>query len=383
MFTDLLLEEFIFESLSSARKLFLTTNKLTQKEFDDLVNIDPTKTKKYLDKLCSWFSQGTELKTLEEYIPLYDVLCNKNLLKQKDINSFKEFSQFKTIVDNNRNVTSKTEIKNKLKEDVEVIMNNDRFLIVKPLTTEASQIYGAGTRWCTAAREDDKNMFHYYHEEESVILYYILDKSKTPYDNIKGNGDKLYKVAVAVYPDGKKKEIFDAKDDKIPFTYVTDKMGLSKSIFKPISKKEIQSKRDKKLNIQLERILSNGTLNKDGRWDIKGDVFLQHQDLNEIPVKFGKVTGDFYVNNNNLTTLENGPTYVGGNYDCSYNNLKNLKYIPTELHKKVNIRHNDITTLEWFPTLIKGFLLYGGQKNKDFTDADILKVCKVTEYVLA
>jgi len=71
-------------------------------------------------------------------------------------------------------------------------------------------------------------------------------------------------------------------------------------------------------------------INSDGSVDVDGWVSLglEHLNLNEIPVKFGKVSGSFDCAQNNLTTLKNVPVWVGGWFDCSSNNLTSLEGCP-------------------------------------------------------
>ena len=67
--------------------------------------------------------------------------------------------------------------------------------------------------------------------------------------------------------------------------------------------------------------ITNYTVNPDGTVDVKGSVNLSHKNLNRLPLKFGKVSGNFYCYNNQLTTLEGCPTSVGGGFYCSRNPL--------------------------------------------------------------
>jgi hypothetical protein len=73
-------------------------------------------------------------------------------------------------------------------------------------------------------------------------------------------------------------------------------------------------------------------INPDGSVDVDGWVSLglglEHLNLNEIPVKFGKVSGSFDCAQNNLTTLKNVPVWVGGWFDCSSNHLTSLEGCP-------------------------------------------------------
>jgi hypothetical protein len=51
---------------------------------------------------------------------------------------------------------------------------SDKFQIIVPMSTRASCLYGAGTKWCTAASED--NQFNRYYNRWGMTLYYILPK---------------------------------------------------------------------------------------------------------------------------------------------------------------------------------------------------------------
>jgi hypothetical protein len=70
--------------------------------------------------------------------------------------------------------------------------------------------------------------------------------------------------------------------------------------------------------------IENYNINVDGTVDVDGDVNLNNKKLKELPIKFGKVTGDFDCFDNNLTTLKGGPKEVGGGFFCSYNKLTTL-----------------------------------------------------------
>jgi hypothetical protein len=53
--------------------------------------------------------------------------------------------------------------------------------------------------------------------------------------------------------------------------------------------------------------------------------------LPRLPIKFGKVYGDFICSSNKLETLKGVPKFVGGDFNCSHNQLKSLKYAPGEV----------------------------------------------------
>ena len=55
---------------------------------------------------------------------------------------------------------------------------SDKFQIIVPMSTRASCLYGAGTKWCTAASED--NQFNRYYNRWGMTLYYVLPKKVNP-----------------------------------------------------------------------------------------------------------------------------------------------------------------------------------------------------------
>ena len=66
------------------------------------------------------------------------------------------------------------------------------------------------------------------------------------------------------------------------------------------------------------------TISDDGKVNVDNDVDLSHQRLTELPLQFGKVTGNFNCSWNKLTTLKGSPSEVGGDYICLKNELTSL-----------------------------------------------------------
>ena len=99
------------------------------------------------------------------------------------------------------------------------------------------------------------------------------------------------------------------------------------------------------------------TINSKGEIDVDGNVDLSKKDFKELPYKFGTVTGLFDIGHNpNLTSLKNCPNHVTGYVDVSYN--KRLK------------------SLDGFPKRVDGDI-YVNDCFGDFTQEDVLKVCKI------
>lgn len=71
--------------------------------------------------------------------------------------------------------------------------------------------------------------------------------------------------------------------------------------------------------------ISNYSINADKTIDIDGDLNLFDRRLNNLPVQFGKVTGNFYARHNLFSSLRGFPTDVAGDFSFSHNpNIKNL-----------------------------------------------------------
>ena len=95
------------------------------------------------------------------------------------------------------------------------------------------------------------------------------------------------------------------------------------------------------------------TINENGLIDVNGDVRLIKQ-VDKLPFKFGKVSGNFNCDNNKLTNLEGCPSYVGGDFHCSDNQLTSLKGCPNHIVGDFHCLDNKLTSLKGCPKEIKG-----------------------------
>jgi hypothetical protein len=79
-----------------------------------------------------------------------------------------------------------------------------------------------------------------------------------------------------------------------------------------------------------EKYLKKYKINSDGTIDVNGNVYLDNRlgDMEKLPVKFGKVSGDFDCSMNILTTLEGCPNYVEDFFSCDDNKLATLEHCP-------------------------------------------------------
>lgn len=94
------------------------------------------------------------------------------------------------------------------------------------------------------------------------------------------------------------------------------------------------------------------SLSKDGKVNVNGNVKLSHKNLIDLPIRFGKVTGDFFINSNKITSLEGCPFEVGGVFECAGNLLKSLQYAPSIVGKDLYCSNNKLISLEGGPSKV-------------------------------
>ena len=103
--------------------------------------------------------------------------------------------------------------------------------------------------------------------------------------------------------------------------------------------------------------ISNWKLNSDGGVDVDGNVDISYyRRLTKLPLKFGKVTGNFWTQSNKLTSLEGSPREVGGGFFCQDNKLTTLEGGPIYVGRDFDCSTNDLITLEGLPKKFGDFV---------------------------
>ncbi|GGF30021.1 hypothetical protein [Flavobacterium limi] len=95
-------------------------------------------------------------------------------------------------------------------------------------------------------------------------------------------------------------------------------------------------------------------VDKSGRVNMFGNVKICNTKLRRLPLRFGKVDGDFHCYLNQLTTLKGSPYKVGGDFNCSGNLLKTLKHAPQEVCGDFFCQENTLEKLDGSPKIING-----------------------------
>lgn len=179
-----------------------------------------------------WSINGNDNDKIDEYIKLFKELKDKNQLsgEQKDISYWikKDFDVFMNFIDRSQ-VEYELKSLSKVKSNERVkVFENDKCVVYNILTHNAACKYGAGTRWCITQSNDDHWIS--YHEQNHVNFYFIIQKNLN-IDN------RLYKIAVAVYPEKMNTtEIFDATDTRLysyQFEGILEDLEIDETIFQP------------------------------------------------------------------------------------------------------------------------------------------------------
>jgi hypothetical protein len=166
LYTDFYIH-LIVENRKQAKEL-VVQGKLKPEEFEQLVGIDPSQTKKYTGWLAKqWVAKTvTDIDELRNKIEEYDAFVKNGKAKTKDVYQFPSFADLKKEVDELNAAGS--ESKSELRDDYEIIMDTDKLLIAVPHTHEASRYLGLSkfqyrdcegggkdSAWCTTYKAPD------------------------------------------------------------------------------------------------------------------------------------------------------------------------------------------------------------------------------------
>jgi hypothetical protein len=117
--------------------------------------------------LQNW--DGDQVKIVNKFKELNE----RNLIEQNDVSKYKSFSE----LENQVSIAELRLIDKQLEKQIIKIHEDDRWLMIKPLSWEASKKYGANTKWCTTSQDTED---YFYKYSSNGVLIYIIDK-KTGY----------------------------------------------------------------------------------------------------------------------------------------------------------------------------------------------------------
>lgn len=210
-------KSYIKENVKQAKQ-YVSSGKLSQDELKKLIEIDPSKTRKYVGWMAKqWVQKNvTDIDELRNTVEEYNTFLEKGKAKTKDIYQLKTFDLLKKEVENINQSGEGISVKD-LESDYDVVMDTPELYIATPHTHEASRKLGLSafafrdcgdggkdSSWCTTYKAPDH--FNDYYYSNNVTFYYIKVKSPDMMEELnKAFGRKwanMVVVALAVLEDG-------------------------------------------------------------------------------------------------------------------------------------------------------------------------------------
>jgi len=184
---------------------------------------------KYYDLVEKWYEYSAldideVFQSMYEYFNKWMIYKAKNLIT-KDILAQTPESLI-DIVDE----AEEKEITRKAEKEINKIYEDNRWLVIRVKSQEASCKYGSETRWCISATEGG-NRYTGYGYSENNFIYFIIDKK-----NRMDDADVLYKMAVLVNKKTGSIQVWDAADKELTPNQESIVKRFIPDIFEAISK---------------------------------------------------------------------------------------------------------------------------------------------------
>jgi hypothetical protein len=136
--------------------------------------------------------------TVKDFIRHMD----RNQIENKDVTSYSTIDDLRSAI----TLASMKELTKELEGQVIKEYEDDKWLVVRPLTFQASAKYGASTRWCTTYQKEKQYFEKYW--QNGILVYFI-------------NKQTGYKFAGYKSLDGDKELSFwNAEDSRVDYLYV-------------------------------------------------------------------------------------------------------------------------------------------------------------------
>jgi hypothetical protein len=174
--------------MSKVEELRVKYPKVTKPTFAKFVEADVTPTKKYLefmlktwdnkDKMMIYVTTKVVIDIVKKFDSLLPYIENKDIY-HKD---YADLSLLSYVIDNAE--IAKDEKTFVREEHANVLLENDRYLLLQPVTHRGSLKYGAGSKWCTASKNSPE-VFNRY--TKNGYLVYLIDKTK----KVSNTGSKM------------------------------------------------------------------------------------------------------------------------------------------------------------------------------------------------
>lgn len=106
---------------------------------------------------------------IREMMPKFTDYVERGLIENKDLTSYKGIEDMLRQM----SIAELKSVNKELAKQIHKVYEDEEWLVLRPLSREASLKYGAGTKWCTASTEDD---WPYYRYTRRGILVYTMSK---------------------------------------------------------------------------------------------------------------------------------------------------------------------------------------------------------------
>lgn len=207
------------------REYNISPDKLITKNYFDLIN---------MIKVLNEYVGYNESKTIEKFIELNE----KNLITQKDLTTYKTIEELELQI----SLSDLKIVDKELEKQVLKLMETDEWLVLKPLSYQASVKYGSGTKWCTSAKNESEYYFRY--SKRGILIYCINKKTGDKVAGFK-NLDLSYEKETSFWT------IIDLRTDSIDCDLPEDVMNIFKEEFKNTKKTNWELLSDDERNRQL------------------------------------------------------------------------------------------------------------------------------------
>lgn len=161
--------------MSKVDELRVKYPRMTTSVFNRFVEGDKTKTKKYLPfMLKTWVNKNEYISSSVELVKLVNMFDELlPYIENKDIyhKDYEVITYFLDVL--NKAMVDKEENTFNKEEHIDVIEENDDYIMVHPKTHRGSCKYGANTKWCTASKNNASTFISYY---KGGYLVYVISK---------------------------------------------------------------------------------------------------------------------------------------------------------------------------------------------------------------
>jgi len=167
------------------------------------------------------FSKEAPAQDVRDRLEQFKQLSQRNILKpeENDLTKWikRGWASFDSFIASAESRTSKRDDKSAAKKESIRVAENDDWLVVIPLSKEASCFYGKGTEWCTAATQSQNYFDTYFYNNNITLLYFINKKSGV-------------KLAAAYHHSNSDWECFDANDKRIDLLDISRMTGYDEDV---------------------------------------------------------------------------------------------------------------------------------------------------------